>query len=76
MYFYNLSDLVKGLDIVFFESGLNIWFDPDVDHRAFFNWCSNSLKYMGIDEVNGRHGDCYFICFECTNCGDSFCYHS
>ena len=64
-----IKDLVKGLkgiDIVKFDSGLNIWFHPDIDHRAFWQAVrSNNIafKYMGIDEVGGRHGDCYFFPF-------------
>ena len=73
MYFYKYSDLVKGLDINIFDSGINIWFHPDYDHSLFFEWCSNRMKYMGIDEVNGLHSDCYFICFKCKLCGDRFC---
>ena len=73
MNFYSFLNLVKGLDVNVFDSGLNIWFDPDYDHSAFFDWCSNKLNFFGFDEVNGHYGECYFLCFECTNCGDPFC---
>lgn len=74
MFFYNYSSLVKGLDINIFDNGLNIWFHPDYDHSEFFKWCSNKLNFLGFDEINGRYGECYFICFKCIGCGDSFCH--
>lgn len=66
---FKLIDKLEGIDIVEFENGLNIWFNPDyyeTSHEAFWdkvNELDIPCEYMGIDEVNGRHGDCYFFPF-------------
>ena len=71
--YYKYLGLVKGLDINVFSDGINIWLHPDYDHRQFFDWCTNRMVYMGIDEVGGRYSDCFYICFKCKGCGDTWC---
>lgn len=56
----------KGIDVVEFPDGLNIWFDRDIDHHEFWSLIElYNIKwfYIGLDQVNGKYGDCYFFYF-------------
>lgn len=66
-----IRDLIKdlkGIDVVEFDSGLNIWFDPDElsAHEEFWKKIEElgePHEFMGLDVVNGRYGECFFFPF-------------